>query len=245
MRVVISQPMYFPWPGHMEQIASADVYVFYDDVQFTPRNFFHRVQIKSSDTTEYLTVALQHRSQRAIINELLLDSLEQTTKIHTRTFWQHYSKAPFGRDALTLMEQVFALESVTLDDLCKHSTRALCAYLDLSKPQFTASSLLGIPGAATDRLLAICRHFNATEYVTGHGALNYLDHSAFDAAGIQVLYADYSLAEYPQLGEGFTPYVSTLDLIAMTGPDARSYIRPTLVPWREFQARRMKEHADR
>jgi hypothetical protein len=105
--------------------------------------------------------------------------------------------------------------------------------------------LLGIPGAATERLLAICRHFNATEYVTGHGALNYLDHSAFDAAGIQVLYADYSLAEYPQLGEGFTPYVSTLDLIAMTGPDARSYIRPTLVPWRDFQARRMKEPVDR
>ena len=35
MNVVISQSMYFPWVGMLEQIRLADVFVFYDDVQFS------------------------------------------------------------------------------------------------------------------------------------------------------------------------------------------------------------------
>jgi hypothetical protein len=241
MRVVISQPMYFPWPGHMEQVASADVYVFYDDVQFTPRSFIHRVQIKCSKKTEWLTVALRQRSQREMINRLCIGSVADTAHNHIDRFLRHYANAPYSRDAVSLMERVFALESVTLDALCEHSTRAICQYMGINNTRFAKSSLLAIPGASSERLLAICKHFGANEYVTGHGAMNYLNHEAFDAAGIQVLYADYSLSEYPQLGEGFTPYVSTLDLIAMMGPEARAFIRPRLVPWREFVARRTKE----
>lgn len=241
MRVVISQPMYFPWPGHMEQIASADIYVFYDDVQFTSRNFFHRVQIVGSGTTEWLTIPLRRRSQRERINRLYIDSLPNTSHAHIEKFSRSYAKAPFATDALSLMESVFALESLTLDTLCEHSTRSLCEYLGINNTQFAKSSLLGTPGTSSERLLAICRHLGASEYVTGHGAMNYLDHEAFDAARIQVLYADYSLSEYPQLGPAFTPYVSTLDLIAMTGPQARTYIRPQLVPWKEFIARRAQE----
>lgn len=241
MRVVISQPMYFPWPGHMEQIASADTYVFYDDVQFTSRNFFHRVQIVGSSTPEWLTIPLRHRSQRAPINRLHIDSLPDTSRSHIEKFRRFYAAAPFGRDAVSVMERAFSHDSLTLDTLCEHSTRSLCEYLGINNTQFATSSSLAIPGASSERLLAICKHFGATEYVTGHGAMNYLNHEAFDAAGIQVLYIDYSLSEYPQLRVGFTPYVSTLDLIAMTGPAARTYIRPRLVPWKDFIARRTAE----
>ena len=45
--VVISQPMYFPWPGFFELIAAADVYVHLDDVQFSKGGFTNRIQLKT------------------------------------------------------------------------------------------------------------------------------------------------------------------------------------------------------
>jgi hypothetical protein len=245
MRVVISQPMYFPWPGHMEQIASADVYVFYDDVQFSKGSFTNRVKIRQSHGTQWLTVPLQKHPLTAQIREISVHDPDKVATSHAGTFGNAYRNAPWREDALNILQAAFTTVDGNIAMLSAASTTSLSRYLGCSHTRFEYSSKLAIPGCSWERVLRICQFFNATEYVTGHGALNYLDHAAFDAAGIQVLYADYSLAEYPQLGEGFTPYVSTLDLIAMTGPDARSYIRPTLVPWRDFQARRMKEAADR
>jgi hypothetical protein len=37
--VVISQPMFFPWVGMLEQLKLADTYVHYDDVQFEKGSF--------------------------------------------------------------------------------------------------------------------------------------------------------------------------------------------------------------
>lgn len=245
MRVVISQPMYFPWPGHLEQIASADVYVFYDDVQFSKGSFTNRVQIRQQRGTQWLTVPIKKHPLSAQIREITLHEPSEIAARHTSTFSNTYRGAPWCEDATDILKAAFKNADSYLARVSSASTKALAQYLGYTHTRFEYSSALAIPGCSWERVLRICQFFNATEYVTGHGALNYLDHDAFEAAGIQVLYADYSLAKYPQLGEGFTPYVSTLDLIAMTGPEARSYIRPTLVPWRDFQARRMKEHADR
>ena len=55
-RVVISQPMLFPWVGLFEQIRAADVYVHYDDVQFSKGSFTNRVQIKTARGPRWLTV---------------------------------------------------------------------------------------------------------------------------------------------------------------------------------------------
>ena len=37
--VVISQPMYFPWVGMLEQMRLADVFVHLDDAQFSKGGF--------------------------------------------------------------------------------------------------------------------------------------------------------------------------------------------------------------
>ena len=36
---VISQSNYIPWKGYFQMIAEADVFVFYDTVQFTKRDW--------------------------------------------------------------------------------------------------------------------------------------------------------------------------------------------------------------
>ncbi|MCA9907942.1 MAG: WbqC family protein, partial [Anaerolineae bacterium] len=65
MKLVISQSMYFPWAGLLEQIRLADTFVHYDDVQHT-RGFYNRVQIKTGNGVRWITVPLRdwHQGQR-------------------------------------------------------------------------------------------------------------------------------------------------------------------------------------
>ena len=72
MRVVISQPMYFPWLGQINQALLADVFVFYSDVQFA-RGVSNRVQLLIDGKQEFITVPTVG-SKRKNINELMLHS---------------------------------------------------------------------------------------------------------------------------------------------------------------------------
>ena len=54
-RVVISQSMLFPWVGLLEQMRLADVFVHYDDVQFSKGSFVNRVQVKTPDGVRWMT----------------------------------------------------------------------------------------------------------------------------------------------------------------------------------------------
>src|SRR5262249_36840499 len=96
------------------------------------------------------------------------------------------------------------------------------------------SSALKTGGAAWQRLISITQAVGGTRYVTAHGAANYLDHEAFERAGIAVDYMDYSKTPYPQLYGRCTPYVSILDLIANLGMAAQTAIRPKTISWRNF-----------
>ena len=63
------------------------------------------------------------------------------------------------------------------------------------------------------------------EYVSGPKAAAYLDESAFNDNGVQVIWKDYTgYPEYRQLTDPFEPSVSIVDLLMNTGKDAPYYI---------------------
>jgi hypothetical protein len=136
-----------------------------------------------------------------------------------------------------ILDQLTGTTWPRLAELTIATTVRLATALGI-EPRTLRSSALGIGGAGSARVLTICRALGATTYVTGHGALDYLDHEAFDADGIAVEYMDYDLSPYPQPHGPFEPYVTALDLLANTGPAASTHVGARLVPWREMVARR-------
>lgn len=232
MRVVISQSMYFPWVGLLEQVKLADVFVHYNDVQFT-KGFYNRVQIKTDQGTTWLTVPLQKHPREALIDQVLATDTGWRED-HRNLFRTAYKNAPFLSDALTLMEQVYSGGSDRLSDIARTSIEVLIDYFDLaSTTQFADSGTLGIGGRSSQRLLDITKRFGGDRYVTGHGARNYLDEDLFAEQGVAVEYMRYQRSAYPQLHGSFTPYVSSLDLVANCGREGRSVIISDAGPWEE------------
>jgi hypothetical protein len=237
--VVISQPMYFPWVGQLEQLRLADTFVFYDDVQFSKGSFSNRVQVKTESGVRWMTVPLRDLHLGQLINGVALDQSRNWQRTHLDSFRQAYAQSPFLADALGLMESVFSKESNNLAALSINSMLELAQYfsLDIGR-KFIRSSEINIQGHSTQRVIDICCAQGASLYLTGHGARNYLAHGAFEEKGIDVSYIEYRCVPYKQLHEGFTPYVTALDLVANYGSEGRSFILGRSVPWRDF----VKQH---
>jgi hypothetical protein len=234
MILVVSQPMYFPWVGLLEQIRLSDQFVHYDDVQYT-RGFYNRVQVKVPGAIRWMTVPLRGLHRGQCLNEIVLDESKKWREEHRRLLAFAHAEAPFRNDVLDLVDSVFASRCENLADIARASTMALAKYFGLDDGRsFVDSSSIGIAGHGSQRLLDICSHFGADCYVTGHGARNYLDHDLFERHGVRVEYMDYRCETYPQAHGPFTPYVSSLDLIANCGRSGVERICSGSRPWREF-----------
>lgn len=232
--VVISQPMLFPWPGFFEALALADVYVDLDDVQFSKGSFTNRIQLKFPEERRWLTVPLAGRGSFQTIAGLRAAEGDWRAQ-HRQMLQASLGDAPYLADALAIMDEVYRHEP--LCDLLIASIAVPAAYLGIAPGQRVRSQDLGVAGHSWRRVLDMVVHLGGDRYVTGHGGARYLDHGAFAAAGVAVDYIDYSCTPWPQGAGAFTPYVSVLDLIARSGPDAARYLNPRTLPWRAFLER--------
>lgn len=232
--VVVSQPMYFPWVGILEQIKLCDIFVHYDDVQFA-RGFFNRVQVKTGNGIRWMTVPLTNLHRGQLISDAQLDKKIDWKKSHYDLLKQSYFKAPYLNQMLEIVDDVFSKDYENLAQLSTASIMALARYFGLDENRnFLTSSELEVKGASTQRLLDICIELKAGTYLTGHGAKNYLEHEKFEVENIDVAYIKYGINEYTQLHGDFTPYVTSLDLVAHCGKDGADLISGAPMHWREF-----------
>lgn len=233
-KVVISQSMYFPWVGLLEQFKIADVFIHYDDVQLS-RGFYNRVQIKTAHGIKWLTVPLKNKHRGQTIQETMIENDSNWKYKHRAFLNDAYARAPYKNEMLEVVDQVLCKEFLTLADLARESTLALAKYFDLTdQTTLMRSDDLALEFSSSQRLKELCKLIDAKTYITGHGARNYLDHELFERSKIRVEYMDYLGLEYPQLHGKFTPYVSGLDLVANCGKNGAKQICSKSVYWKIF-----------
>jgi len=58
-KVAILQSNYIPWKGVFDMINQADIFVFFEDTQYTKRDWRNRNLIKTSSGLKFLTVPIK------------------------------------------------------------------------------------------------------------------------------------------------------------------------------------------
>ncbi len=227
MKVVILQPSYIPWRGHFHQIQKADLFVFYDCVQYDDRGWRNRNQIKTPQGSQWITIPVRSKgvqTKATPIKDVPINWDAPWNKKHLDTLKVNYGKAPHFRRYLPMLEYFYGRRDALLADYTCDLTVALARELGIADTQFIRSSTLRLEGQKTDRLLEALTRLGARHYISGPSARDYLEIDKFDAAGITVEFMEYDYLEYPQLNGEFQPAVTILDLLFNTGPDAGRYI---------------------
>jgi hypothetical protein len=228
MNVVILQPSYIPWRGVFDQIQRADLFIFYDDVQYDKRGWRNRNQIKTPRGKQWLTIPVHSRgaqTQNIPINQIHIVWDNSWNEAHLKAIGHSYAKAPYFDRYRTLLETFYRRRDELLVDFTIELTIALARELGNRHTRFLRSSEIdGITGQKTDRLIQILQAVGATHYISGPSARDYIENEKFERAGIRLEYMQYNYPEYPQLYPPFDPQVSVLDLLFMTGSEAPHYI---------------------
>ncbi|MEK1938732.1 MAG: WbqC family protein [Pseudomonas sp.] len=240
--VVISQPMYLPWAGMFEQLMLADDFVFFDDVQFA-KGFINRVQYKTADGSSWLTVPLKKHPRDSRICDVLVADDSDWRSSHLRALELSLAGTPYFADAMGLAENLLRQTDLSFVEMLMQGFVSVADYYQLlAGKRLHQSSAFATESRKSALILELVQQVEGTRYVTGHGALNYLDHEAFEAAGVEVAYMNYSKREYPQKFPPFTPYVTLLDLVANCGRDGKQYLGSAVMPWRQAMAERAIAH---
>ena len=230
MIAVILQPSYIPWRGYFDQIRRADLFVFYDDVQYDKHGWRNRNQIKTAAGKRWLTIPVHTAgaTHGVPIKDVRIDWSKPWTDQHLKSLTGSYARAPFFKQYLPLLESFYSRRDEHIADFTIASTVALAAELGIRNTRFMrASELKGIQGSRTTRLIEILKRVGADHYISGPSARDYVQTDEFVAAGIRLEYMEYDYPEYPQLHPPFDPHVTALDLLFMTGDRALDFIAPT------------------
>jgi hypothetical protein len=230
---VILQPSYIPWRGYFDQIRRADLFIFYDDVQYDKHGWRNRNQIKTAGGKRWLTIPVHTAgaTHGVPIKDVRIDWSKPWRAQHLKSLTASYARAPFFKQYLPMLESFYDRRDDFISEFTIATTMALADELGIRDTRFMRSSeLKGIGGTRTSRLIEILRRVGADHYITGPSARDYIATDEFVTAGIGLEYMHYEYPEYPQLYPPFDPQVTALDLLFMTGPRALDYIADTVSP---------------
>jgi hypothetical protein len=218
MIVGILQPGYLPWLGFFEQMYRSDIFVIYDDVQYDKESWRNRNRIKTVNGAQWLTVPVLIKfNEHTLINEVKINNEANWRKKHLFSIRQNYSKAPYYRLYSSIFEEAYATDWEYLIDLDIHFIFKLAEVIGIDTGKITRSSTLGVIGDRIERLIKICKKFNADTFYEGASGKNYVEKEAFSKEGIRVIFQDYRHPIYDQLYGDFIPYLSVIDLLFNQG----------------------------
>jgi len=226
MIVAIQQPEHVPWLGFFNKMAHCDLFVYLDNVQFKKRYFENRNRIKTDKGVARLTVPVESKGrfdQR--IDRVRIYADGRWARKYMGTLGQAYERAPFWADVERLVRPHIEHGYTNLVSLNLALIESIRDYLGITAPTARASSMGLDALGGGDLLLAVCRRAGAAVYVSGPDGRNYLDTSAFNSAGLRVIYHDYVHPIYTQQGDGFVTHLSVLDAIAHHGRAAGKIVR--------------------
>jgi hypothetical protein len=232
VNVVILQPSYIPWRGYFDQVRRADLFIFYDDVQFDKHGWRNRNQIKTAQGKQWLTIPVYSRGVTGgiPINQVKIDWSKPWAENHLKALTFAYKKAPCFASYAPWLDSVYSRHDDLLADFTIRLTIEIAREIGNAHTRFMRSSdIPGIIGRKTDRLIQILQGVGATHYISGPSAKDYIESEKFEAVGITLEFMEYNYPEYPQLYPPFDPNVSILDLMFMTGIRACEYFPPPLL----------------
>ncbi len=221
MILAIHQLHYLPWLRYFHKIASADVFVVLDNIQFNKNGWQNRNKIKTDQGELLLTVPVLHKMGQPLA-DVEIDNKQNWRRKHWGAISNHYRKTPFFKEHEPFLRGIYERDWQKLKDLNEEMLFYFLKALGV-KTQIVKSSDMDLRGEATERLVAICKDLDAEAYLTGaFAAQEYLDEHLFAKAGINLRVHEFECPVYPQLyaEKGFIPELSIIDLLLNCGPES-------------------------
>ena len=164
--VAIMQPYFLPYLGYFQLMASSEIFVIYDDVNYISRGWINRNRINLNGEAHTITVPLNAASQNKLIHEIhIIDNRFWREKI-LKTLRQAYKKATQYDRIYPLVEAIINNSSTNLADYLHNSLVTLHKHLKLQTRVIRTSRIYGNNSLKSQsRIIDICKTERASRYL--------------------------------------------------------------------------------
>ena len=219
MILSVHQPNFIPWIGYFHKIASSDIFILLDQVQY-PRgkSVANRNKIKTINGVVELVVPISKpkgNEGKINYNELTFADPEWYVKI-LKTIYYSYSKSPYFTEVYVWIERLFQMTN-----FCEMNVRFIEELIHKlgvktilkRQSEFNFDAQL----KNNDLILSLCKVNHATVYLSGTGAKAYNNSELYTANLIELTYTDFTHPTYPQQFGPFESHLSMLDVLFNLG----------------------------
>lgn len=215
MKVAIMQPYFLPYIGYFQLIYAADVFVIYDNIEYTKKGWINRNRILVNGKDEYITLPLKKDSDFLQIKDRqLADGIEDEKKKMLRKIKEVYRKAPFFNAVYQNIETIFSFQNTNLFEFIFHSISQIVSLLGINTKIIVSSTLhVNHDLKGQEKVMAICQNLNANIYINPIGGIEIYSNSFFSNNNMELLFLKPELKSYPQFNNAFVPWLSILDLL--------------------------------
>jgi len=216
VKTVVLQSNYIPWKGYYDLIHDADIFIYYDEVQYTKNDWRNRNRIYTKNGLQWLTIPISTDAVKLKISEVEIKD-PRWQDLHYKTLSLGYAKAPFFHQLKPLLEETYIQQQwKNLSTVNRFLIEKISTLLGI-ETTFKDSKDFILEGNRVERLINLLKQSGTTRYISGPAAKEYLEgyEGLFAESDIQLQYKDYSdYPSYPQMKEPFENYVSVVDMLA-------------------------------
>ncbi len=223
MKIAISQSSFLPWPGYFYLINSVNKFYFYDDTQYTSRDWRNRNFIKCPNGKLQISIPVKKHNRETKIENVEI-SKEFNKDNFFETIRRNYKKSFHYDEILLLIDKCFADNICNLSKLNQKLIKSISEYLEI-ETEFQNTNGIGKELNKSDRLIKICQDSGAKTYFSGPTAKTYLEIDKFLKNDIKVVFINYPEFLYKQLWGKNLPNLSILDLLFNYGKDSIKIIK--------------------
>lgn len=215
MKVGIMQPYFLPYIGYWQLMAHVDVFVVYDNIQYTKKGWINRNRYLCNGSDKYFSIPLKKDSDFLNVDERYISDSFDSEKLKNQ-IKTSYAKAPYFKETYRVFERILACEDRNLFDFLYNSIKIIKDYLHI-ETQLVVSSTLDIDFSLKGKakVQAICKSLCAEQYVNPIGGVELYDKLEFHEKGIELYFlkSDFEKIVYEQFDNSFVQALSILDVL--------------------------------
>lgn len=220
MKIGIMQPYFFPYIGYFQLIQAVDLFVVYDNIQYTKKGWINRNRFLQNGKDVLFSVPLKKDSDFLDIKDREISVDFNKNKLLNQLS-EAYRRAPYFAQTFSLIEQIVRYEDNNLFRFLHHSIVKTCENLGITT-KILISSNISIDHRLKnqDKVLALCEAIGATTYVNAIGGMELYSKETFQKKGIVLNFIKSKPFEYAQFGAPFVPWLSIIDVMMFNPFDA-------------------------
>ena len=219
-RVAIMQPYFLPYLGYFQLIAASDVFVFYDDVQFTKKGWIRRNRIWSNNQEQLISLPCKGASPNRLINEIEVATKHPDYLKIKKSIIQSYAKATEFKKLRSLLERIFDDHRCTLAEFNARSITAILNFLDIRCELISSSEFAPETRGLerSDRLISITKKLGSSTYINSLGGQDLYDKAYFSSKDIELLFLNPKTPIFPDgIRKGQAMNFSIIDTLMWNG----------------------------